>query len=473
MKKRILAILLSALLVANVSACNFVPQNEIEETFENIDTAESTQKEIEKTTAGITEETSTNKPEENVDVGNVKKSDFSYTVNEDGTVTIKHYYGNDCALVLPEYIDGKPVTEIGDYAFGGVYNSKLESVTLNNTLVKIGDNAFEGCANLKKLIIPESVKSGGYNLHLCDSIETIYGKKGSFAETCAAKNSIDFVDLETGYAREYSKGPVNPLTLDYFACKQIGGYNTFRDESEVQHAEALFGYDRYEQCYTHVPAWDAYFQVPIPKYEVPVDALISRDYLLVISAVPDGTHVTTYKFSKDGILVESYDIEFSLSYCTRDYDEAWLYNWYQEDLLYAFFLENTMKTSEHTDYVMHKFQSTDCGKTWTQVEESRLDLVHVNIDMFKMFTNDHGAIVNAGGGEGDIYVTHDGGGIWSQLELPYPAEWGELEGFLLKSITYEDNKYVIVLWPYSQKAPSQEITFVSKDFVNWEIKEYY
>ncbi|MBQ9131223.1 MAG: hypothetical protein IJX62_01960 [Clostridia bacterium] len=41
MKKRILAILLSALLMANVSACNYAPENVIEETFENDDTTGS------------------------------------------------------------------------------------------------------------------------------------------------------------------------------------------------------------------------------------------------------------------------------------------------------------------------------------------------------------------------------------------------------------------------------------------------
>lgn len=324
------------------------------------------------------------------------------------------------------------------------------------------------------LELPESVTSGGYNLHECDSIETIYGKKGAFAETCAAKNSINFVDPETGYAREYSKEPVMPFTLDYFACEQFGGYNTFRDGSITYDAEVFFGHDRYGQWYTHVPTWNAYFQVPIPKQNEPRDALISGDHLWIISAESGGAHVTMYKIAKDGALVESYSNEFPLLGSLQDgYEEAWLYNWYQEDLLYAFFLEDTMKKSEDTEYILHKFQSTDYGKTWTQIEEDRLEFTCCNMDMFRMFTNDHGVIVNAGGGKGYIYVTHDGGGTWSALELPYPVQWGKSEEFQLESITYEDHKYSISLFASLENAPSQMVTFVSEDFVNWEMQELY
>ena len=466
MKKRILAMLLSALLVMNISAC--VSQNEYREYDNNTSSTEPT-------TTNETINTELDEPPSpSIDIGNESRnSDFSYTVNEDGTVTIRKYYGNDSVLILPDYIDGKPVTEIGNDAFGYPCNTILTSVILNNTLVKIGDNVFDGCIQLKSLTIPESVTSGGYQLYLCDSIEIIYGKKGSFAETCAAKNSINFVDQEINYTREYSKEPVDPSVLDYFACEQVGGYNTFREGSITYDAEVFFGEDRYYQYYAHVPAWDVYFQVPIPEWEIPKDALISREYLFVISANPGGDCVTTYKFSKNGNLVESYRNEFSLFANSHGYNEAWLYNWYQEDLLYAYFLEDTMKKSETTDYVLHKFQSTDHGKTWTQVEADQLEFIYCNIDAFRLFTNDHGVITSEYGGEGDIYVTYDGGGTWSTLELPYPAKWGKLEGFLLKSITYEDNKYIIVLFPYSKKNPSHEITFVSKDFVNWEMEDHY
>ena len=269
--------------------------------------------------------------------------------------------------------------------------------------------------------------------------------------------------------------PINkttdPSELDYFACEQIGGYNTFRDYSKTHDAEVFFGYDPSGQCYTHVPAWNAYFQVSIPKWEVPTDALISGDYLFIISATPEGDRVTTYKFSKDGNLIESYSNEFPLSYSTHDFEEAWLYNWYQENLLYASFLENTMETSEYVEYVLHKFQSTDYGKTWIEVEGEQLEFVYYNIEVFKMFTNDHGIITSQSGGKGDIYVTHNGGGTWNLLELPYPAEWGKLEGFHMKSITYTNNEYSMVLFPFSKNSPSQEITFLSKDFVSWEMQD--
>ena len=89
MKKRIFAMLLSALMVANISACNYVPENEIDGTFENIDTTESNFEETEKTTES----------EENADIKPPRKSpDFfngvwnnfnaTYTFNQNGEFSV-------------------------------------------------------------------------------------------------------------------------------------------------------------------------------------------------------------------------------------------------------------------------------------------------------------------------------------------------------------------------------------------------
>lgn len=42
---------------------------------------------------------------------------FNYSINDDNTITITGYTGNDSAIIIPSEIDNKKVTVIGDRAF--------------------------------------------------------------------------------------------------------------------------------------------------------------------------------------------------------------------------------------------------------------------------------------------------------------------------------------------------------------------
>ena len=83
---------------------------------------------------------------------------FEYEVINDGTeVRITRYTGDDYSVVVPDAIDGLPVTEIGDNAFGVYtdpntgtrYYLNVQELHLPRTLRRIGNNAFAGCANLE------------------------------------------------------------------------------------------------------------------------------------------------------------------------------------------------------------------------------------------------------------------------------------------------------------------------------------
>ena len=135
-------------------------------------------------------------------------TDFAYLYNasNDG-YTITKYKGRSVNVRIPEKIDGKPVTgvsaESGKYAFFNVQSvyfpesvkviagqhflfytskdsltsvtvssgtidfytfhqcSKLESVTLGEGVIEIGEGAFSGCIGLKSIVIPSSVRSIG------------------------------------------------------------------------------------------------------------------------------------------------------------------------------------------------------------------------------------------------------------------------------------------------------------------------
>ena len=79
----------------------------------------------------------------------------------DSTVKIVKYTGNESSVKIPDSINGRSVTKIGEYAFEE--KQSLTEVILPNKLESIGDFAFFGCIKLKKLDIPQTVKEIGQN----------------------------------------------------------------------------------------------------------------------------------------------------------------------------------------------------------------------------------------------------------------------------------------------------------------------
>ena len=78
----------------------------------------------------------------------------------DGEVTITDCYDMYSGdMVIPETIEGCPVTAIADEAFAEVY--LLESILIPETVTSIGNSAFNGCANLTTIVIPDTVTSFG------------------------------------------------------------------------------------------------------------------------------------------------------------------------------------------------------------------------------------------------------------------------------------------------------------------------
>ena len=98
--------------------------------------------------------------------------DYEYTVLEDGTVEITKYNGTETELVIPEEIDGKKVTSLGESAFS--FCSDLVSVTISNSVETIGDHAFWNCDNITNIIIPKGVIDiGAHSFMDCDKLENV------------------------------------------------------------------------------------------------------------------------------------------------------------------------------------------------------------------------------------------------------------------------------------------------------------
>ncbi len=114
---------------------------------------------------------------------------WEYHVKDDQTVEVTGYSGNETNLVVPDRLDGKAVTSIGERAFIGsnstnpVFRSELKEITLpasvetigrvafdmnfelqhvyfaeDSKLKKIDIGAFDYCTSLKELELPDSVE---------------------------------------------------------------------------------------------------------------------------------------------------------------------------------------------------------------------------------------------------------------------------------------------------------------------------
>ena len=75
--------------------------------------------------------------------------DYEYTFLDDGTVEISKYIGSDKEITIPDTIDGKKVTSIGNYVFEHCIG--LESITIPENITNIENMAFHICTNLESI----------------------------------------------------------------------------------------------------------------------------------------------------------------------------------------------------------------------------------------------------------------------------------------------------------------------------------
>ena len=138
--------------------------------------------------------------------------------------TIGEYAFSHCSNLTNITIPNS-VTEIGALAFW--YCTRLPSITIPDSVTTIGKYAFEDCKNLTSITIPNSVTEIGNDISKnCPNV-TIYGSKGSYAETYAKNNNISFVEtvIDYGYAVNVkfdSKGGNSLNSVDLTNAEKYG-----------------------------------------------------------------------------------------------------------------------------------------------------------------------------------------------------------------------------------------------------------
>ena len=168
-----------------------------------------------------------------------------YAAIDSETCQIMGYSGEETNLVIPSALGGLTVTAIGNRAFS---NSKLESVTLPDTLTYIGQSAFAECKNLTSVRIPDSVTQidfGAFThcLNLEDvqlSSQLAYIGRSAF-ENCEKLECVEIPDTvsEIGFAAFMDCASLSSVT--YPVNLQKTGSHIFADCPALKEIEVPEG----------------------------------------------------------------------------------------------------------------------------------------------------------------------------------------------------------------------------------------
>ena len=155
-------------------------------------------------------------------------------IQEDGTVKITKYCGNDTVYEIPSEIDGKKVTGIGNRAFHNC--TSLTSVTIPSGVTYIDECAFQGCSSLTDIALPDSLTIiDSYAFNNCAMLTSI-----------TIPNGVTRIEWETFYGCSALTDLVLPDTVTYigrnafFNCPSLKTVTIPASVTDI--GEYAFGY---------------------------------------------------------------------------------------------------------------------------------------------------------------------------------------------------------------------------------------
>ena len=168
--------------------------------------------------------------------------DMVYQASDDAA-TLVRYFGADSKVDIPAELGGKPVTEIGEWAFA--YCSSLTEVTIPKSVTSIRAFAFRSCSSLTKVIIPEGVTSiGDSAFGYCSSLtEVTIPKSVTSIEyaafyDCGALATVHYGGSKTDWGKisiDSENDPLKNAPNIIFAIQESNGfeYTVTGDEATI------------------------------------------------------------------------------------------------------------------------------------------------------------------------------------------------------------------------------------------------
>ena len=165
-----------------------------------------------------------------IKAGETPIDSFTYEINGE-SVTITGYTGNEASVVIPNEIEGKPVTAIGKAAFS--QNNTLTSVAIPDSVTSIGEFAFYDCGRLSSVTFEEGSRlssigdSAFYMTWSLTSIEIPDGVTG-IGKYAFYESGLENINIPAG---------VTTIGMEAFGeCFNLSGV-TFEKDSKLTEIE--------------------------------------------------------------------------------------------------------------------------------------------------------------------------------------------------------------------------------------------
>lgn len=144
---------------------------------------------------------------------------YQYKALSDGTVEITKYTGKESTLVIPSELGGSAVSSIGETAFSDC--TSLVTVTIPNTVRKIGTESFGYCYALETVVIKSAKITINGSFNMCYKLKNVTFTDGSIQilnNTFAFCGNLKSITLPAGVTK------IGDRALGYMMGQPIDGF---------------------------------------------------------------------------------------------------------------------------------------------------------------------------------------------------------------------------------------------------------